>query len=274
MLVDDHRVVEPFHRLILRSFVSQRAKQTKAQTRALEILLPVFEIKYENTLLDFSRAFGREADTVFEIGFGMGEATALMAQQAPEKNFLALEVFPAGVGSLLLKIEELELRNVRILMYDAVDVLEHMIPQHSLSGVHVFFPDPWPKKRHHKRRLIQPLFLDLLTTKIKEGGYLHCATDWPDYAAHMLRTAKSKTSLPQAVWQNHFSNEIWQGTIDSAWSDCFVDLLEKESSTRLIKGFSPRPTSRPLTKYEQRGLRLGHPIFDLFLHRTFLPDGS
>lgn len=241
---------------ILRSFVSQRAKQTKAQSRALDVLMPRYGIDsglYEaGKTLDFAEIFQRtDADTILEIGFGMGEATAQMAQQSPHLNFLALEVFPAGVGSLLMKIEELHLKNIRIISLDAVQVLQALLTESCLSGVHIYFPDPWPKKRHHKRRLIQPAFIDLLATRVKVGGYVHCATDWDDYAAQMMSvlTQKSQTQADgsQPQWRNRFETDgVKMGDIN---------------------GFAMRPAHRPVTKYESRALRLKHHIYDLVFER-------
>ena len=179
------------------------------------------------------RIFGRDAPLVLEIGSGMGETTAAIAQARPETDFLALEVHGPGVGSLLRKIAELGLANLRVMRHDANEVIEQMIGDAALDGAHVFFPDPWPKKRHHKRRLIQPPFVALLARKLKPGGYLHLATDWEEYAEQMLQVL---TAEP---------------------------LLKNSADT-----YAPRPAYRPLTKFEARGLKLGHPVRDLIFRRS------
>ena len=170
---------------------------------------------------------------ILEIGFGMGETTAEIAQQNPQWNILGLEVYRPGVGALLSKIEQRGLTNIRVIEHDAVEVLAHMVPDDYLDGVHIYFPDPWPKKRHHKRRLIQSPFLSQLVQKLKPGGYLHMATDWPDYAAQMLEVCSQEISL----------------------------------ENRAKEGFSPRPDWRPLTKFEARGIRLGNPVADLIFQK-------
>jgi len=184
-------------------------------------------------VLDLFQAFGRRAPTILEIGFGMGEATQVIAASRPHENFLGVEVFDAGVGSLLKRIDASGLHNIRIIQHDALEVVRDMIAPDSLQGVHVFFPDPWPKKRHHKRRLMQAPFVDLLSSRIAPGGYLHCATDWRHYAEQMLET---------------FSG-----------APCLINCHD---------GYAPRPDYRPQTKFEARGLQLGHGVWDLmFLRR-------
>jgi len=184
-------------------------------------------------VLDLRQAFGRSAPTILEIGFGMGETTHAIAAARPGDNFLGVEVFDAGVGGLLKRIDASGLDNIRIVQHDALEVVRDMIAPDSLQGVHVFFPDPWPKKRHHKRRLIQPPFVALLASRIAPGGYLHCATDWRDYAEQMLHVLSIE---PRLVNQ--------------------------------YEGYAPRPQDRPQTKFEARGLRLGHGVWDLmFLRR-------
>jgi len=212
----------------IRSFVHRRSHMTQGQRQALETLSAKWGLDYEPHTLDFEKTFGRLAPTILEIGFGMGETTATIAQARPDENFLGLEVFNAGVGSLLGRIEDLALANIRIISHDAVEVLKHMIAPQSLAGVHIYFPDPWPKTRHHKRRLIQAEFVELLVSRLSAGAYMHCATDWEHYALQMLDVLQNNASL--------------QNTAD---------------------GFAPRPEQRPLTKFEARGLRLGHGVWDL-----------
>ena len=214
----------------IRSFVVRAGRIGPGQVRALAELAPRFVLPFVAAgPVDFAVAFDRAAPLVVEIGFGMGSTTALMAAAAPERNFLGIEVHPPGVGALLQRIDEADLANVRIVQHDAVEVLESMIASASLAAVHVFFPDPWHKKRHHKRRLIQPAFVRLLSSRLAPGATLHCATDWEPYAEQMLEVLSAEPSLVNAV-----------GT-----------------------GFAPRPASRPLTKFEQRGIDRGHGVWDL-----------
>jgi tRNA (guanine-N7-)-methyltransferase len=189
--------------------------------------------------MDLEQVFGRDAPKVLEIGFGMGETTAEIAATHPEIDYLGIEVHTPGVGSVLQRLHDLHLTNVRVIQHDAVEVIEQMLPRSSLSGVHIFFPDPWPKTRHHKRRLLQPVFVGILATRMQPGAYLHAATDWEDYAHQILRVLSAEVTL--------------------------------ENTT---SGFAPRPEARPQTKFEQRGLRLGHRVWDvIFLKRTS-PDLS
>ena len=216
----------------IRSYVLRQGRVSNAQRRAHDTLLPRFGIEYTPEPLDFDRAFGRSAPRVLEIGFGMGETTATVAAAHPEIDYLALEVHTPGVGSLLKELDERAIGNVRIVQHDAVEVLGHMIPDASLDGAHIFFPDPWPKKRHHKRRLIQPPLVSLLASKLKPGGYVHAATDWEEYAQQILEVFESEPLL--------------ENTADD---------------------FAPRPEYRPLTKFEQRGLKLGHGVWDVVFRR-------
>jgi tRNA (guanine-N7-)-methyltransferase len=203
------------------------------QHRAYADLLPRYGVPYAPSLLDLKTHFGRTAPTILEIGSGMGETTASIAGAHPENNFLAVEVHTPGVASLLRQIDAGGLGNLRIIQHDAVEVLADMIPPDSLDGVHIFFPDPWPKKRHHKRRLVHPGFVRLLAARMKCGAYLHCATDWREYAEQML------------------------------------EVLSKEHSLRnSAQGFAPRPAHRPLTKFEKRGLKLGHAVWDVIFLKT------
>ena len=216
----------------IRSFVTRAGRLSTAQARALEELGPRFCIPYAKSLLDLDQAFGRRAPTIFEIGFGMGETSARIAAGMPDKNFLGVEVHTPGVGSLLKLIGEQGLSNLRLIQHDAVEVLTHMIAPASLAGVHVFFPDPWHKARHNKRRLIQPPLVQLLASRIAPGGYLHCATDWEDYAQQMLEVLGAEPALQNSA-----------------------------------EGFAPRPDYRPVTKFENRGLRLGHGVWDLVFRK-------
>lgn len=204
-----------------------------AQARALADLWPRYGIDYAPAPLDFPAIFGRRAPVVLEIGFGMGETSAQIAAAHPELDFVGVEVHAPGVGALLARLAAQNLANVRVIRHDAVEVVGHMIPRASLAGVHVFFPDPWPKKRHHKRRLLQPPFVRALAERLHGGGHLHAATDWEDYATEILATLAAEPLLRNTA-----------------------------------EGFAPRPATRPLTKFEARGVRLGHPVFDLVFTRT------
>jgi tRNA (guanine-N7-)-methyltransferase len=219
------------HRAI-RSFVLRQGRLTPAQQRAVETLLPVYGVSYAAEPLDLDHAFGRQAPKILEIGFGMGAATAQIAAANPDKDYLGIEVHTPGVGNLLKLMEEQELTNLRVIQHDAVEVLRHMIADASLDGVHIFFPDPWPKKRHHKRRLLQAEFVALLCSKLKLGGYLHFATDWEEYAQWTLEVLRAEPKLANTV-----------------------------------ADYAPRPEYRPLTKFEQRGLNLGHGVWDLIFTR-------
>jgi tRNA (guanine-N7-)-methyltransferase len=216
----------------IRSYVLRQGRVTDAQRRALESLLPRFGIPFARAPLDLDHAFGRAAPKVLEIGFGMGDTTARIAAENPGTDYLGVEVHNPGVGSLLKRIADLELGNVRLIQHDAVEVLEHMIPPASLDGVHLFFPDPWPKKRHHKRRLIQPPLVALLVSRIKPGAYVHAATDWEDYAQQIMEVFAAEPGLVN--------------TADD---------------------FAPRPGWRPRTKFEERGLKLGHKVWDVVFRR-------
>lgn len=204
-----------------------------AQQRALDELLPRYGVRYEASLIDLDGIFGRRAPRVLEIGCGMGETTAAIAAARPGEDFLGVEVHAPGVGSLLRRIEAAGLSNLRVIHHDAVDVVAHMIGAGSLAGIHVFFPDPWPKKRHHKRRLLQPGFVHALAERLQPGGYLHVATDWEDYAQQVLATLEA-----EALFAN------------------------------TAAGFAARPAYRPLTKFEARGMKLGHGVWDLVFRRT------
>jgi len=222
---------EPIRRHI-RSFVLRQGRTSPAQLRAIATLMPRFGIPYAARQFDLDQAFGRTAPKILEIGFGMGDSTATIALAHPEIDYLALEVHTPGVGNLLKLIETEQLNNIRIMQHDAVEVLRDMIADNTLDGVHIFFPDPWHKARHNKRRLIQAPFIAQLVQKIKPGGYIHVATDWQDYAEQVLRVLSGEP------------------------------LLENTAAD-----YAPRPDYRPLTKFEQRGLRLGHGVWDLVFRR-------
>ena len=220
------------HRAI-RSYVLRQGRVTDAQRRACDELLPRFGIPFARAPLDLDGAFGRAAPKILEIGFGMGETTAEIAAAHPGNDYLGIEVHTPGVGSLLKRAAALGLANVRVIQHDAVDVVEQMIPPASLDGVHVFFPDPWPKKRHHKRRLLQAQFIALLANRMKPGAYLHVATDWEDYAQQILEALSAEPALANTA-----------------------------------QGHAPRPAYRPLTKFENRGLKLGHRVWDIIFRRV------
>jgi tRNA (guanine-N7-)-methyltransferase len=212
----------------IRSFVLRQGRVSNAQRRAVDSLLPLFGITYAAAPCDFDAAFTRPAPKFLEIGFGMGETTAQIAAEHPQNDYLGIEVHTPGIGALLRLIDTQRLTNIRIVQHDAVEVVTHMIPATRLSGIHVFFPDPWPKKRHHKRRLLQPGFVHLLANRLQPGGYLHVATDWEEYASQILEILSEEALLVNSV-----------------------------------EGFAPRPDYRPLTKFESRGLKLGHVVRDI-----------
>jgi tRNA (guanine-N7-)-methyltransferase len=220
------------HHSHIRSYVLRQGRVSNAQGRAVENLLPKYGIPYSAQLIDYNQLFSRSAPTILEIGFGMGETTATIAATNPQNNYLAIEVHTPGVGNLLKEIDAQQLNNLRIIQHDAIEILRDMIPAASLAGVHIFFPDPWPKKRHHKRRLIQAPLVKQLCDKLQPGAYIHVATDWQEYAEHILATLADEPMLANSV----------------------VD-------------YAPRPAYRPLTKFEQRGLKLGHGVWDIIFHK-------
>jgi tRNA (guanine-N7-)-methyltransferase len=198
--------------------------------------MPRWGLPWQPQPLDLERVFGREAPRVLEIGFGMGETTAQIAAASPETDFIGVEVYTAGCGALLRRIADQQLTNLRIIQHDAMEVIREMIQEATLDRIQVFFPDPWPKARHHKRRLIRPDFVEELANRLKPGGILHCATDWAPYAEVMREVLSANPTL------------------------------HTQSTT--LDGFAPRPDYRPLTRFESRGLRLGHEVFDLVYQRT------
>ncbi len=211
------------------SFVRREGRLTKGQSRALEELWPRYGVEYGEQI-DFKDLFGNDNPVVFEIGFGMGRSFVEMAREAPAENYLGTEVHRPGIGACLMSVRDLGLVNVRVMDHDAVEILKNMIPDSSLSRLQLFFPDPWHKKKHHKRRIVQTDFLELAARKLKTGGIIHMATDWQEYAEHMRDTGNGCTFLKNL----------------SASGD-----------------FIPRPDSRPVTKFEERGIRLGHGVWDL-----------
>ena len=222
----------PEKRRPIRSFVLRQGRVSVAQARACAQLLPRYGIPYAPQPLDLERTFGRSAPKILEIGFGMGETTAAIAAAHPENDYLGIEVHTPGVGSLLKLIDERSVGNLRLIQHDAVEVLREMISPGSLDGAHIFFPDPWPKKRHHKRRLVQPDFVALLASRIKPGGYVHLATDWQEYAEQMLAVLSAEPMLANTA-----------------------------------AGYAPRPHYRPQTKFETRGLKLGHGVWDVVFRK-------
>jgi len=218
----------------IRSFVRREGRLTAGQERALRDLWPRFGLGPEGTL-DFEAIFGRQAPVTLEIGFGDGESLVQMAHAEPGRDFVGIEVHRPGVGRILMRIEELGLENVRVMSRDAVEVLEQQVPDASLDRIQILFPDPWPKKRHHKRRLIQPRFVQLLARKLRHGGQLHLATDWENYAEHMLEVVEAESA---------FRNRAGKGQA------------------------SERPAWRPETKFERRGMRKGHGVWDFLFERV------
>jgi len=217
----------------IRSFVLRQGRISEAQQRAYEQLQPRYSIAYSPQPLDLDTVFGRAAPKILEIGFGMGGATAQIASEHPENDYLGIEVHTPGVGALMRLLDAGSIGNVRIIQHDAVEVLNHMIAPGTLDGIHIYFPDPWPKKRHHKRRLIQPLLLSLLASRLKPGAYLHLATDWQEYAEWMLEALRGEPLLVNTA-----------------------------------QDYAPKPDFRPETKFERRGLNLGHGVWDLVFRRV------
>lgn len=218
----------------IRSFVRRQGRLTKGQQHALDNYWPVMGVEYQPEAVDLVSLFGRDAPVVLEIGFGMGASLVTMAENNPQQNFLGIEVHSPGVGACLSSAHEAGVENLRVMCHDAVDVLDKMIPDNSLRMVQLFFPDPWHKARHNKRRIVQAPFAELVMRKLKLGGVFHMATDWEAYAEHMLEVMSS------------------------------IAGYKNQSETQ---NYVPRPESRPLTKFEQRGQRLGHGVWDLMFER-------
>jgi tRNA (guanine-N7-)-methyltransferase len=219
----------------IRSFVRRQGRLTKGQQQALDTLWPIMGVEYQPEPVDLPALFGREAPVTLEIGFGMGASLVTMAQNTPHQNFLGIEVHAPGVGACLASAKEADVQNLRVMCHDAVEVLEKMIPDNSLRMVQLFFPDPWHKARHNKRRIVQVPFAELVMRKLKLGGVFHMATDWEAYAEHMLEVMNS------------------------------IDGYRNQSEQQ---NYVPRPETRPLTKFEQRGQRLGHGVWDLMFERV------
>ena len=222
----------PAHLRRIRSFVRREGRLTEGQQAAIREGWPRWGVDFVPTQIDWDQIFGRQAPRYLEIGFGMGGATAEIARAHPQQDYLGIEVHRPGVGNLLKLIEQDGLTNLRLMTHDAVDVVEQMIAAESLDGILIFFPDPWHKARHHKRRLIQPEFVRKLVTRLKPGGTIHCATDWENYAEQMLEVLSAEPALENTA-----------------------------------AGYAPRPAYRPLTKFENRGLKLGHGVWDLVFRR-------
>lgn len=218
----------------IRSFVRREGRMTPSQERAFNDLWQCYGLSFESHLFDFDQIFGRKANRVLEIGFGMGQSLAEQALKNPQLDYLGIEVHRPGVGALLAAIEKNNLQNIRIICADAVEVLKHCLPDASLDLIQIFFPDPWPKRRHHKRRLIQADLVKLLHRKLKVGGKLHLATDWQDYAEQMMLVMSDAEGWENIAGKNNFS---------------------------------PRPEDRPLTKFEKRGEKLGHGVWDLLFRK-------
>ena len=217
----------------IRSFVLRQGRMSEAQHRFLDDMMPRVGLPFRPEPVDLAQVFGRKAPQIVEIGFGMGQATAQIAQARPDDDFVGIEVHAPGVGSLCKLIDEGGITNLRIVQHDAVEVLRDMIPEASLAGVHIYFPDPWPKKRHHKRRLVQGPFVKLIASRLAPGGYLHCATDWEEYAQQMLEVLSAEPLLANTA-----------------------------------EGFAPKPDYRPLTKFENRGIKLGHGVWDVVFRKV------
>ena len=217
----------------IRSFIRRQGRITQGQQLALDNHWDKYCLD-ANADYDFNQVFGRSAPLIVEIGFGSGDSLAKMAAANPDNNYIGIEVHRPGVGHLMLLLDQQGLTNVRIYCHDAMDIIEHKIADNSLSGVHLFFPDPWPKKKHHKRRIVRPSFIELLTRKLKQDGYFHAATDWENYAEHMLAILSAGTGI---------------------------------SNTSATGDYCERPEYRPLTRFEQRGLRLGHGVWDLIFSK-------
>lgn len=228
----------------IKSFVKRAGRTTTGQAKAFAELGPQFLLPYQTQPVQWGAVFANSttphAPVVLEIGFGMGEATAHIAQCMPDTHFLCCEVHEPGVGALLKRIGERDLRNIRICAHDAVEVIDHMLAPASLDGVHIFFPDPWHKTKHNKRRLIQAPLVAKLAQRLKPGGYIHCATDWQPYAEQILEVLSAETLLRNRALPAHPE----------------------------LAGYAPKPHYRPLTKFENRGLKLGHGVWDLVFERV------
>ncbi len=225
----------------IRSFVRREGRMTPGQAQAYELMMPDFGFEYQKQQLDLQSLFGNRNPVVLEIGFGMGASLVEQAKRYPERNYIGIEVHRPGVGSLLVRMKELQVENIRVISHDAVEVLADMIPDDCLQLVQLFFPDPWHKKRHHKRRIVNPVFVDLVRQKLSAQGHFHMATDWQNYAEHML--------------------DVMQRA--EGWKNC--------SETN---DYIPKPEDRPVTKFQKRGEGLGHGVWDLMFEKTLTIDNS
>jgi len=221
------------HKRSIRSFVLRQGHMTAAQQRAIDTMWPQFGVDFQEAPLDLNHAFGRDNPKVLEIGFGMGVATVEIAKRLPDTDFLAIDVHGPGVGNILKLIEEEHISNIRVMRHDAVEVVEKMLKDGSLDGIHIFFPDPWHKAKHHKRRIVQPHFVGQVVKKLQPNGFIHMATDWENYAEQMLEVLSANENLINTAEQDYI----------------------------------PRPDFRPLTKFEARGHRLGHGVWDLYFRK-------
>lgn len=224
---------------LIKSFVRRAGKITAGQQKAIDQLMPKYGITYSTKFCNLNEHFNRNSSKIIEIGFGMGHATIEIANANPDVDYLAIEVHPPGVGSLLKLVNNYQIHNLKIIQHDAVEVLKNMIMDSSISGFHIYFPDPWHKKRHHKRRLIQAGFIQILVSKLKPKGYIHISTDWENYAEHILETLQNNVNLSNTAENNQYIS---------------------------------RPISRPLTKFESRGLKLGHKVWDVHFTRKIIKD--
>lgn len=226
---------KPKHMRTVRSFVLRTGRMTEGQQNAMAAVWPRMGLNVADGKLDLAQTFGREAPVVLEIGFGMGDSLVEMAKAQPEKNYIGIEVHTPGVGRLLSNADEAGLTNIRVFEHDAVEVLDQCIPDGSLDTLQLFFPDPWHKKKHHKRRIVQPAFAQAIRKKLKVGGVFHMATDWENYAEHMMEVMSAAEG---------YNNVAGDGQ------------------------YSPQPEWRPVTKFQKRGERLGHGVWDLMFART------
>ena len=231
------------HRKI-KSFVKREGRMTLGQKQAYEVMMPEYGVHYKKEMLDFNALFGNQNPVCLEIGFGMGSSLAAQAQMYPDRNYIGIEVHKPGVGALLLRMQEQQLTNIRVMSHDAVEVLENMIADNSLSLIQLYFPDPWHKRKHHKRRIVQVYFVKRLFSKLRLGGHFHMATDWQDYAKYMLKIMLESIRIHQD------QNEAL------VWGNC------SESND-----YIPKPEDRPSTKFQKRGERLGHGVWDLMFDK-------
>ncbi|PYF79916.1 MULTISPECIES: tRNA (guanosine(46)-N7)-methyltransferase TrmB [Marinomonas] len=235
MQEQDTEIQEPSHKRTIRSFVVRGGRMTEGQQKNYDANWAVYGLNLPDGRIDYKTVFGREADVVIEVGFGMGASLVEMAKNAPEKDFIGIEVHPPGVAKLMMLAKEEGVTNLRVYCDDAIEVMANCLPQHKASGFQLFFPDPWHKKKHNKRRIVQPLFAQQVANVLKEGGLFHMATDWEPYAEHMMEVMEA---------QEGYQNAAGKGQ------------------------YHPRPEWRPLTKFEQRGERLGHGVWDLIYSKV------